>query len=265
MNMAMSNPDNHLLLQTINSMNPSAATTIVPIHSFPSIGGLNPLTTLNIAPINPLNTSLNYNQLLHHLRSGNNNFITHSMPSVPMIQPVVYTVPPNMISNLLSNRVHSTVPMSNNQPQAMIPATYLEPSNNANNSRKRLISNRIPINNNNPFCMALEDTKQSNNTSLTDVKTIAMNQLIDVIMNKKSDSVSTNSNDTTASHESNQECLKPHQCRYCFKSFAQRKDMMQHETIHNGLKPFPCQLCGKRFDNKACLHAHIGKKHSKSN
>ena len=49
---------------------------------------------------------------------------------------------------------------------------------------------------------------------------------------------------------------RPHQCRFCPKSFRQRQALREHERIHTGEKPYKCYICGWAFAKKGNCQDH---------
>ncbi|GMT15931.1 hypothetical protein PFISCL1PPCAC_7228 [Pristionchus fissidentatus] len=55
---------------------------------------------------------------------------------------------------------------------------------------------------------------------------------------------------------------KLRQCAYCSKSFSKSYRLRDHERIHTGERPFKCDLCFKTFAQKSNLVTHRNKYHS---
>lgn len=49
---------------------------------------------------------------------------------------------------------------------------------------------------------------------------------------------------------------RPHQCRYCIKSFAVKGNAKAHERTHTNEKPHKCRYCDKRFTHLSNVTVH---------
>lgn len=54
-----------------------------------------------------------------------------------------------------------------------------------------------------------------------------------------------------------EEALRRHVCKICWKSFKRRDHLVEHVRTHTGEKPYMCQICSKSFAKKSNLNAHV--------
>eukprot|EP01084_Bolivina_argentea_P295780 509348_1 len=52
-----------------------------------------------------------------------------------------------------------------------------------------------------------------------------------------------------------------YKCNVCFKSFANKYQMITHKNIHNALKPFVCTVCNTSFSSKSLQIKHMKQNH----
>ena len=55
---------------------------------------------------------------------------------------------------------------------------------------------------------------------------------------------------------------KPHQCRFCEKTFSRTNTLRIHERQHTGETPYVCDQCGSGFKQRVSLVTHMKSKHN---
>lgn len=55
--------------------------------------------------------------------------------------------------------------------------------------------------------------------------------------------------------------LKPHVCKWCSKTFAERIALVRHERVHTNERPYACSECDARFKVASNLIDHRENKH----